>query len=223
MTGRPLIDLAWVGSHLDDVALRLWQHVQLLAIPMLAGFAISLVLAIIALRRPGTVGPVTAITGLLYTIPSLAAFAVLRPILGLSIWTAIIPLTTYTLLILYRHIVAGFRSVPPEVRETAAGMGYTSWRRLVAIELPLAVPLIVTGVRLASVTTIGLVTVAAVIGADRYGGLGQFITEGLQTSFPTKIYLGAGLSVLLAFAIDALLVRLERALTPWTRVRAGTA
>jgi osmoprotectant transport system permease protein len=223
MGGRPLVDLAWVGSHLDDVALRVWQHVQLLVIPMLAGFAISLVLAVIALRRPGTVGPVTAVTGLLYTIPSLAAFAVLRPILGLSIWTAIIPLTTYTLLILYRHIVAGFRSVPPDVRETAAGMGYTPWRRLVAIELPLAVPLILTGVRLASVTTIGLVTVAAVIGADRYGGLGQLITEGLQTSFPTKIYLGAGLSVMLAFAIDALLVRLERALTPWTRIRVGTA
>jgi osmoprotectant transport system permease protein len=222
VVGRPLIDFAWIAGHLDDVVLRIWQHIQLLVIPMVAGFAISLVLAIIAVRRPGTVGPVTAVTGLLYTIPSLAAFAVLRPILGLSIWTAIIPLTAYTLLILYRHIVAGFRTVPPEVRETAAGMGYTPWRRLYAIELPLAIPLIITGVRLASVTTIGLVTVAAVIGADRYGGLGQFITEGLQTSFPTKIYLGAGLSVLLAFAIDALLVRLERALTPWTRVAAGT-
>jgi osmoprotectant transport system permease protein len=217
---RPLIDLAWVAGHLDDVALRTWQHLQLLIVPMLAGFAISLVLAIIALRRPGTIGPVTAVTGLLYTIPSLAAFAVLRPIFGLSIWTAIIPLTTYTLLILYRHIVAGFRSVPPDVRETAEGMGYTPWRRLWRIELPLAVPLIITGVRLATVTTIGLVTVVAVIGADRYGGLGQFITEGLQTSFPTKIYLGAGLSVLLAFVLDLLLVRLERRLTPWLRVRA---
>jgi osmoprotectant transport system permease protein len=223
VNGRPLIDFPWIAEHLDDVVLRTWQHVQLLIVPMLAGFAISLVLAVIALRRPGTVGPVTAVTGLLYTIPSLAAFAVLRPILGLSIWTAIIPLTTYTLLILYRHIVAGFRSVPPDVRETAEGMGYTTWRRLWQIELPLAVPLIITGVRLATVTTIGLVTVAAVIGADRYGGLGQFITEGLQTSFPTKIYLGAGLSVVLAFVLDALLVRLEHRLTPWLRVRARAA
>jgi osmoprotectant transport system permease protein len=223
MSGRPLIDLAWIADHLDDVALRTWQHLQLLVLPMLAGFAISLVLAILALRRPGTIGPVTAVTGLLYTIPSLAAFAVLRPIFGLSIWTAVIPLITYTLLILYRHIVAGFRSVPPEVREAAAGMGYARWRRLWSIELPLAVPLIMAGVRLASVTTIGLVTVAAVIGADRYGGLGQFITEGLQTSFPTKIYLGAGLSVVLAFVIDGLLVGLERVLTPWTRARAAHA
>jgi osmoprotectant transport system permease protein len=220
VTGRPLVDLQWIAGHLDDIVLRLWQHLQLLIVPMLAGFVISLVLAVIALRQPGTIGPVTAVTGLLYTIPSLAAFAVLRPILGLSIWTAIIPLTTYTLLILYRHIVAGFRSVPPDVHETAEGMGYTTWRRLWHIELPLAIPLIITGVRLATVTTIGLVTVAAVIGADRYGGLGQLITEGLQTSFPTKIYLGAGLSVALAFVLDALLVRLERGLTPWLRVRA---
>ena len=93
VNGRsPFLDVAWIAGHLDDVVLRTWQHVQLLIVPMLAGFAISLVLAIIALRRPGTVGPVTAVTGLLYTIPSLAAFAVLRPILGLSIWTAIIPL-----------------------------------------------------------------------------------------------------------------------------------
>jgi osmoprotectant transport system permease protein len=218
---RPFIDWAWIADHLDDVVEKLGQHLTLLFLPMIAGFAISLVLAILALRRPGTVGPVTVVTGLLYTIPSLAAFAVLRPIFGLSLWTAVIPLATYTLLILYRNIVAGFRSVPPEIHEAALGMGYTPRSRLLRVELPLAVPLIMAGVRLAAVTTIGLVTVASVIGADKFGGFGQFITEGLQTNFSTKIYLGAVLSVVLAFVVDGSLVLLERHMTPWARVRAA--
>jgi osmoprotectant transport system permease protein len=210
----------WIASHLDDVAEKTWQHLQLLLIPMLAGFVIAFALAVLAMRRPGTVGPVTAITGLLYTIPSLAAFAVLIPITGLSIVTAIIPLTTYTLLILYVNMVAGLRSVPPEVNEAADAMGYTRGARLVRVQLPLAVPLILAGVRVAAVTTIGLVTVAAIIGGNRFGGLGQFITEGLQTDFDTKIYLGAVGSVILAFAVDAALVGLQRLLTPWARARA---
>ncbi len=165
----------------------------------------------------------TAVTGLLYTIPSLAAFAVLRPITGLSLLTAIIPLTAYTLLILYVNTVAGLRSVPAEVNEAADGHGLQQrqprcWR----VQLPLAVPLIMAGVRVAAVTTIGLVTVAAIIGGDRFGGLGQFITEGLQTDFDTKIYLGAVGSVILAFVVDGLLVGLQRRLTPWAR-RSGAS
>ncbi len=210
----------WIASHLDDVAEKTWQHLQLLVIPMVAGFVIAFALAVLAMRRPGTIGPVTAITGLLYTIPSLAAFAVLIPITGLSLMTAIIPLTTYTLLILYVNTVAGLRSVPPEVNEAADAMGYTRSSRLLRVQLPLAVPLIMAGVRVAAVTTIGLVTVAAIIGGNRFGGLGQFITEGLQTDFDTKIYLGAIGSVILAFAVDAGLVALQRLLTPWTRARA---
>jgi osmoprotectant transport system permease protein len=221
VNGRPFIDVEWIVEHLDDVVEKLEQHLQLLFIPLVAGFAISLVLAILAVRRPGTIGPVTMATGLLYTIPSLAAFAVLRPIFGLSLWTAVIPLATYTLLILYRNIVAGFRSVPPEIHEAALGMGYTPRARLLRVELPLATPLIMAGVRLASVTLIGLVTVASVIGADKFGGFGQFITEGLQTNFTTKIYLGAVLSVVLAFVVDGLLVWLERRLTPWVRIKAA--
>lgn len=219
MNEKPFIDWNWIAAHLDDVVEKLDQHLTLLVLPMIAGFAIAFALAILALRRPGTVGPVTVVTGLLYTIPSLAAFAVLRPIFGLSLWTAVIPLATYTLLILYRNIVAGFRSVPPEIHEAALGMGYTPRARLLRVELPLATPLIMAGVRLAAVTTIGLVTVAAYIGADRFGGFGQFITEGLQTSFTTKIYLGAVLSVTLAFVVDGLLVWVERRLTPWARIR----
>jgi len=212
---------AWIFDHLDDVGEKTWQHLQLLIIPMLIGFAIAFTLAIIATRRPGTVGPVTAVTGLLYTIPSLAAFALLIPITGLSLMTAIIPLTTYTLLILYVNTVAGFRSVPAEVNEAADAMGYGTSARLFRIQLPLAIPLIMAGVRIAAVTTIGLVTVAAIIGGKTFGGLGQFITEGLQTNFDTKIYLGALGSVVLAFVVDGLLVGLERLLTPWRRARAA--
>jgi osmoprotectant transport system permease protein len=210
----------WIAEHLDDVAEKTWQHLQLLVVPMVAGFIIAFALAVLALRRPGTVGPVTAVTGLLYTIPSLAAFAVLIPITGLSLMTAIIPLTTYTLLILYVNTVAGLRSVPPEVNEAADAMGYSSRARLLRVQLPLAIPLIFAGIRVAAVTTIGLVTVAAIIGGNRFGGLGQFITEGLQTNFDTKIYLGAVGSVILAFAVDGLLVGIQRLLTPWTRARA---
>ena len=120
--------------------------------------------------------------------------------------TALIPLTTYTLLILFRNFAAGFTSVPADILEAAEGMGYTRRQRLRRVELPLAVPLIIAGIRLASVTTIGLATVAAVLG-DAFGGLGQLITEGIQTFFPTKYLLGAVLSVLLAFAADSLFVQ----------------
>jgi osmoprotectant transport system permease protein len=210
----------WIADHLDDVADKTVQHVQLLVIPMVAGFVIAFALAVLAMRRPGTIGPVTAVTGLLYTIPSLAAFAVLIPVTGLSLLTALIPLITYTLLILYVNTVAGLRSVPAEVNEAAAAMGYSPTARLLHVQLPLAVPLIMAGVRVAAVTTIGLVTVAAIVGGNRFGGLGQFITEGLQTDFDTKIYLGAMGSVILAFVVDGLLVGLQRALTPWARAGA---
>ena len=213
----------WIASHLDDVAEKTWQHLQLLVIPMLLGFLIALTLAILAMRRPGTVGPVTAVTGLLYTIPSLAAFALLIAITGLSLMTAIIPLTAYTLLILYVNTVAGLRSVPADVNEAADAMGYTARTRLLHVQLPLAIPLIMAGVRVAAVTTIGLVTVAAIIGGNRFGGLGQFITEGLQTDFDTKIYLGAVGSVMLAFLVDGALVGVQRWLTPWSRAGDGSS
>jgi osmoprotectant transport system permease protein len=213
----------WIADHVDDIADKVSQHLVLLVIPMLAGFVIAFSLAVLAMRRPGTIGPVTAATGVLYTIPSLAAFAVLIPITGLSLLTAVIPLTTYTLLILYVNTVAGLRSVPADVNEAAIAMGYRRFERLRRVELPLAIPLIMAGVRVAAVTTIGLVTVAAIIGGNRFGGLGQFITEGLQTDFDTKIYLGAVGSVILAFVVDGLLVGVQRWLTPWTRVRAADA
>ena len=219
MNEKPLIDFDWILTHLDDIFIRTLQHIQLTAIPIAIGFVISLGLSVWAVRRPRIYPPMTAMTGLLYTIPSLAAFAFLRPIFGLSLLTAVIPLTTYTLLILVRNNVSGFQSVPVEVLEAAEGMGYTRRERLRRVELPLAIPLMITGLRLATVTTIGLATVAAILG-DSFGGLGQFITEGLQTLFPTKIYVGAVMSVALAFAADFAFIRLERRLTPWAQVRA---
>ena len=220
--GTKIFDPSWVVDNLDQVAERIGQHLVLTIFPLLIGIVIALILAIIAIRRPRTYSPVTAITGLLYTIPSLAAFAVLRPIFGLTLVTAFIPLVTYTLLILFRNFTAGFYSVPAEILEAAEGMGYTRRERLRRVELPLAVPLIMAGIRLAAVTTIGLATVAAVLG-DAFGGLGQLITEGIQTFFPTKYLLGAALSVILAFSVDFLLVQLEKVLTPWARARARTA
>jgi len=214
------IDWNWVTSHGPAMWSRFIQHLQLVGIAVGAGFVIAMVLSIWAYRQPRAYTPITAITGLLYTIPSLAAFALLTPVTGLSLLTAVIPLTTYTLLILVRANVAGFQSVAPEIIEAAEGMGYTRRDRLLRVELPLALPLIMAGVRLAVVTTIGLATVASILG-ESFGGFGFFITEGLDRFFLTEIYVGAVLSIIMAFAADFLLVRLERLITPWARAKAG--
>lgn len=218
--GTKIFDLTWTLGHLDQVWTRIIQHFQLILVPLAAGILISLILAVWAVRQRWVYPPITLLTGVLYTIPSLAAFAVLKPIIGLNLLTAWIPLTTYTLLILFRNFTAGFTAVPAEILESAEGMGYTRRQRLLRVELPLAIPLMIAGIRLASVTTIGLATIAAVLG-DVFGGLGQLITEGIQTFFPTKYLLGAFLSIALAFGADFLFVRLERLITPWTHARAG--
>jgi len=221
--GTKIFDVSWVGDHLGQIVQRILQHLELTILPLILGIIISLVLAVWAVRQPRVYAPLTAITGLLYTIPSLAAFALLLPITGLTLVTALIPLTTYTLLILFRSFAAGFTSVPAEILEAAEGMGYTRRERLFRVELPLAVPLMIAGIRLASVTTIGLATVASVLGGETFGGLGQLITEGIQTFFPTKYLLGAALSVLLAFVADFLFVRFERLITPWAHARSDAA
>ena len=154
---------------------------------------------------------------MLYTIPSLALFAFLVPFTGLSLLTAEIGLVSYTLLILTRNIVTGLDAVPAEVREAADGMGYSPARRLVAVELPLAVPLIVAGMRIATVTTIGLVMVTALIGE---GGLGQVMLRGFNLQIFEEVYAGAVITIALAVVADLLLVGLQRVLTPWSRARA---
>jgi osmoprotectant transport system permease protein len=150
----------------------------------------------------------------IYTIPSLALLGFLVPLTGIGTTTAEIALVGYTLLILVRNILAGLDDVPSDVREAAHGMGFTAGRQLLRIELPLALPAIMAGIRIATVTTIGLVTVAALIGA---GGLGQLINDGLVNSFRTETVLGAVGSVALAAVVDALLLGTQRLITPWSR------
>jgi len=215
---RPLIDWAWIAEHLPMIGAATVQHVVIAALAVTAGFAISLGIALWVRRDRRVYGPATAVSGILYTIPSLALFALLVPFTGLSLLTVEIPLVTYTLLILIRGIVAGLDAVPADVREAAVGMGLTGRARLRRVDLPLALPLIFAALRLAAVSTIGLVTVGALIG-DAYGGLGVLINEGLQTFFPTEVYVGAIVSIALAFAADFALVRAQRRATPWTRVR----
>ena len=213
------MDTAWILDHLDDLASRLLQHIVLASIALAVGFVISLGLAILAVRRRRTYGPIVAISDILYVIPSLAIFAVFVSITGITLLTVEIPLVMYTLLIYVLNIAAGFDAIPTDVLEAADGMGFTRWRRLRSIELPLAVPLIVAGLRLASVSTIGLVTITAVLG-DSFGGLGYFILEGFNRFFPTEIYFGAIPSILLAVVADLTFVRIQRRVTPWSRTSA---
>lgn len=212
-----MLDWGWIVDHLGAIADRLGQHIQLTAIALAVGFAISFALALLAVRQRRLYPLISGIAGVLYTIPSLAVFSAFVAITKLSILTAEIPLVMYTLVIFIRNMVAGFNSVPADVLDAADGMGYTRRERLVRVELPLAIPLIVAGLRLASVSTIGLVTITSTIG-DAFGGLGFFIKE--RPLFATEVLVGAVPSILLAVAADVSFARLERLLTPWTRERA---
>ena len=215
--GEPLILWDWTFNHIPDIVMRVREHLILTGIAVGVGFVLAFVLSLAIRRLPVLYGPVTWVTGVLYTIPSLALFALLIPFTGLSIVTAEIGLVSYTLLILVRNIVGGLRSVSPDVREAAIGMGYSQNQMLWRIELPLATSVIIAGVRVAVVTTIGLVTVSGVIGQ---GGLGAFIVMGIQQFFATPLIIGAVLSIVLAVLLDGSLVLLQRAVTPWTRRQA---
>ncbi len=220
LVAEAFIDWGWIGRHLDEIWDKLAEHLVLTGIALGVGLIISLALAAVALRFRRSYTPITWVTGTLYSIPSLALFAFLVPITGFTTLTAQIGLVSYTLLILIRNIVAGIDGVPPDIKEAAIGMGYGRRRLFFEIELPLALPVIVAGLRIAAVTTIGLVTVTALIGK---GGLGFFILRGLQRFFSavgsTEILLGTTLSVVLAVIIDVTLLLVERILTPWSRRR----
>jgi osmoprotectant transport system permease protein len=205
---------SWVFDNLDEVAARSWEHVTLTVIAVGIGLAISFPVGVYCYRHRRAYGPVATVAGILYTIPSLALFAMLVPFTGLSVTTAEIGLVGYTLLILIRNTVAGLQGVPADAREAAVGMGYSPRQLLWKVELPLALPVIVAGIRIATVTVIGLVTVTALV--DQ-GGLGHFILLGLERFFSTATILGSVLSVLLAIVADRLLALVERSLTPWAR------
>jgi osmoprotectant transport system permease protein len=211
-----LVRWSWIGDHTDDIRDALVQHLELTGLAVLFGSLLAFPLALAAIRWPRLYAPILGFTGMLFTIPSLALFILLIPFTGLRIWTALIGLTMYTLLILIRNMVEGLRGVDQDVREAAEAMGYTRARQLFQVELPLALPVIVAGLRIATVTTIGLVTVTALIG---WGGLGQLFLLGFTLNFSTPLVVGIVLSALLAFAADLLLVGAQRWLTPWARSR----
>jgi osmoprotectant transport system permease protein len=207
----------WIGRNTDLIWSSLREHVILAAGAVGLGLLISIPVGIAAARWRWLYAPVLAVTGVLYTIPALAAFALLLPLTGLSRTTALIPLTTYTLLILVRNVVEGLDGVPGDIKDAADGMGYSRTRRLLRIELPLAVPAIMAGVRIATVTVIGL---AAVAGLLAIPSLGNLIYIGQNRPIRTAITVGIVLSVALAVTADLILSLIQRLLTPWARVRA---
>lgn len=216
--GEPLLRMDWVVDNLDGISQRLGEHLTMTIVAVVVGFAISFVLSILIWRYRILYGPVLAISGILYTIPSLALFFLIIPIFGFTLLSAEVALVSYTFLILVRNTVAGLDAVPAEINEAATGMGFSRWQLLWRIDLPMAVPIMVAGLRIATVTTVGLVTVTALIGQ---GGLGYFIiTVGIKTFFPTAIVVGSVLSIALAVIADVGLLGLERLLTPWARGRA---
>ena len=213
---------SWVQDNWSDV---LWpavrQHIALTVIAVVIGFAIAFALALLAHRRRRFETPITVTTGVLYTIPSLALFQILVgfSVLGLNRLTVEIALVSYTLLILFRNTLAGLRGVPPDVREAAEGMGLTRRQVLTRVELPLALPAIVAGLRIATVTVISLATVAAFIDDE---GLGSPIFRAIQSNvFKTELFAAGGLAVALALLADAGLVLAQRLVTPWARRQRG--
>jgi osmoprotectant transport system permease protein len=210
----------WVRDNWSSILQpALLEHVKLTFIAVAVGFVLALVLAVLAHRFRLLEGPVTVFSAVVYTIPSLALFQLLVPFTGLTVTTVEVALVGYTLLILFRNDLEGLRSVPPDVLEAARGMGYTRGQVLWRVELPLAIPAIMAGLRVAVVSTIALATVAALVIPE---GLGYPIFLALREAFKTEIIVAGALAIGLALVADGLLVLLQRALTPWARARRAT-
>ncbi|MEU5937621.1 ABC transporter permease [Micromonospora sp. NPDC047548] len=217
--GNPWFSWQYVRDNSDTVLAALREHASLTARAVLIAALVALPLAVVAYWFRGLAGPILALTGVLYTVPSLALFAFIAPYLGIGAVTVLTVVVLYALLVIVRNAVAGLNQVPPEVRDAAEGMGYGRWARLFRIDLPLALPGILTGVRLATVSTVALVTVGVVVGR---GGLGQLIFAGFQNNFyKAQIMTGTLLCVLLALVLDLFLAGVGRLLTPWLRGRTG--
>lgn len=212
---RALVDWEWIGDNLPLIWDATLEHVILTVVSVAIGMVVSLLLTLAALRWRGLYGGILAVGGVLYSIPSLAAFALLVPVFGFGPTAAVIALSTYTVLILVRNIMTGLDSVSPDTIEAARGQGYTERQIVLGVQLPLALPVMMAGLRVATVTVIGLVTVASLIGQ---GGLGQLILTGVRLlpPLPVMIVVGTALSVVLAIVFDLSLVGLTRVLTPWT-------
>jgi osmoprotectant transport system permease protein len=205
----------WARENIDRYGTPTLQHLELVAISVVVGFAIAFALALLAHRHAWLRPPLLAGTGVLYTIPSVAFFFLLLPITGRGRETAIVALSAYTLQIIYRNTMAGLGNVPAEVREAARGIGQTDRQVLWRVELPLAIPEIVAGLRIATVSTVAIATLAVLAGA---GGLGTRIYGGGQVSFTTTIIIAGGIAIAMALVFDFLLLAFQRLTTPWRRV-----
>jgi osmoprotectant transport system permease protein len=206
----------WISDNFDRYVDPLLQHVLLTVVSVGIGFAISFALALIAYRRRWLVNPVAQVTGILYTIPSVAAFFLLLPITGRGNTTAIVALVSYVLLIIFRNVLTGLDNVPDETKDAGRGMGLTDRQLLWRVEVPLALPEIMAGLRIAATTTVGLATLAFFAGA---GGLGEQIFADI--TFKSNVVVAGGLAILLAAALDALILLVQGAITPWTRAVAA--
>ncbi|HZG91341.1 MAG TPA: ABC transporter permease [Pseudonocardia sp.] len=215
--------MTWVLGNLELIGSLIVEHLGFALPPVLIGLALAVPLGWLANRTRAGRTVVINLAGLLYTVPSLALFVILPAILGTGILdplNVIIALTVYTLALLVRTVADALSAVPPMVVDSATAMGYRPLRRFLAVELPLAVPVVLAGVRVAAVSSISLVTVGSVIG---FGGLGKMFTDGFQRDIPAEIIAGIVLVLLIALLIDGLLLLIGRALTPWTRAGAGAA
>jgi osmoprotectant transport system permease protein len=200
----------------QDLTSGLWQHLQITAWALVLGIVIAFPLALLARRLPRLQGLILGTATMIYTIPSLALFPLLVPFTGISSKAVIIGLALYALTILVRSMLAGLTGVPEEVRESARGLGYGRTRLLVRVELPLALPVIMAGLRVATVSTVALTTVGALVS---YGGLGNLIQDGVQNNFKAEILAASVLCVVLAVVLDAIIVGVQWSVTPWTHRR----
>jgi osmoprotectant transport system permease protein len=205
---------SWISDHVQLLLSLLGEHIVLSVVPVVLGLLIALPLGLACVRWPRLYPPVLGITSILYALPALALFVVLIDYTGLTRTTVIIPLTIYTLSILVRNVVDGLRSVPGHVQQSAEAMGFPAVRRLVQVDLPIALPVVIAGLRVATVSTISLVSVGSLIGIS---GLGELFIDGIQRDFPTPIVVGIVLTVGLAVVADGILVLAQRLLTPWRR------
>jgi osmoprotectant transport system permease protein len=205
----------WIADNWERYKDPFIEHIYLTLVSVGIGFTISFVLALVAHRRRWLTGPIIGVTGILFTVPSIAAFLLLLPLTGRGNTTAFVALVSYTLLIIFRNITTGLRNVPPEMVDAGRGMGLTDRQILWKVELPLAVPEILAGLRIAVTTTVGLATLAFFAGA---GGLGKEIYADIF--FKSNVIVAGGLAVLLAAVLDIIILTVQRLATPWRRARA---
>lgn len=216
VAGNGLFCAGWAVDNLDRYVGPFFRQLEIAAISVAIGFVIALGLALLSHRRRFLAGTFLGLTGVVYTVPSIAFFFLLLPITGLGFWTAVIPLSAYTLQIIYRNSVAGLNSVPADAKDAGSGMGMSDRELLFKVELPLAIPEIVAGLRIAIVSTVAIATLATLAGA---GGLGDPLFQQIQ--FKTNIIIVGVLAMAMALALDLIVLLGQRFLMPWMRVRAA--